>query len=92
MPATTITAALVDAADYTLWLSSFGSTTSLAADGNANGIVDAADYSVWRDHFGNHIPPGAGTGALAAVPEPSTAWLLSVGVCLAGLWAGKLRG
>ena len=82
----------VDAADYTLWLSSFGSSTSLAADGNANGIVDAADYSVWRDHFGNHIPPGAGAGGLAAVPEPSTALLLSVGVCLAGLWAGKLRG
>jgi hypothetical protein len=81
---------VVDAADYVLWQSSFGSTTSLAADGNANGIVDAADYSVWRDHFGNHIPPGA--GASAVVPEPSTALLLSVGVCLAGLWAGKLRG
>jgi PEP-CTERM motif len=81
----------VDNADYTLWQTSFGSTTNLAADGNGNQEVDAADYTVWRDNLGNHIPPGGGAGGSAAVPEPSTAALLFIGICLVGLRAGRLR-
>lgn len=42
----------VDAADHTVWVDSYGSTTLLAADGNDDGVVNAADYSVWRDHEG----------------------------------------
>jgi hypothetical protein len=82
---------LVDGADYNLWQSSFGSTTSLSADGNGNGVVDAADYSIWRDDFGKSIS-GPGAGASAAVPEPSAALLLVVGGCLLGLSAGRLKG
>ncbi len=42
----------VDAADYTVWSTAFGSTTELAADGNGNGVIDAADYTMWRDFLG----------------------------------------
>jgi len=43
----------VDAADYTVWRDTLGSTRLLNADGNGNNIVDAADYSVWHNHFGD---------------------------------------
>ena len=41
----------VDANDYGVWRSAFGSATILygsGADGNFDGVVDAADYVVWR--------------------------------------------
>jgi formylglycine-generating enzyme required for sulfatase activity len=63
----------VDAADYTLWRDTLGSTTNLAADGNGNHIIDSADYDIWKTNFGQHSP-----GADAAVPEPSTAALAVV--------------
>ena len=34
----------VDAADYTIWRHTLGSSTDLRADGNINGVVDADDY------------------------------------------------
>ncbi|MCA9188726.1 MAG: dockerin type I repeat-containing protein, partial [Planctomycetales bacterium] len=37
---------IVDAADYTVWKDTFGSSDDLIADGNGNGIVDAADYTI----------------------------------------------
>src|SRR5262249_16231081 len=51
----------VDAADYLVWKSTFGSMVAAGtgADGNSNGVVDLADYTVWRDHLGNTLPgPG----------------------------------
>src|SRR3954453_23194854 len=40
--------ATVDAADYPLWRKTLGSTSNLAADGDANGTIEQADYAFWR--------------------------------------------
>jgi hypothetical protein len=60
--------------DYSVWKTSYGSATNLAADGSNNHIIDAADYTVWRDHLGQT----AGSGSLSniTVPEPATMLLL----------------
>jgi hypothetical protein len=63
----------IDAADYSAWRTTFGSTTEPAPDGNRNAIVDAADYVIWRK-------ASAGLGATSGLsstgaPEPSTIWL-----------------
>lgn len=76
----------VDAEDYNLWRTTFGSTTELDADGNGNGIVDAADYVVWR----KDLDPGIlVSGAQApSVPEPSGLLIslltLTISAALAG--------
>jgi hypothetical protein len=71
----------VDAADYNVWRSTFGSQSDLRADGNGDGAVDAADYVMWRRHVSAAM--GAVTGA--ALPEPVlAAWLLAVPLLLAG--------
>jgi len=70
----------VDAADYSIWRDTLGSTTDLRADGSrtgaSSGVVDTADYEVWRRNFGRSAHTGA--GGLATVPEPATAWLVAV--------------
>jgi hypothetical protein len=72
----------VDAADYEVWRTAFGTTVprvGLWADGNRDGLVDAADFNVWRDHFVASIG--------VAVPEPSATVL----ACLAALWFSIAR-
>ena len=57
----------VDAADYTIWRDTLGSTTDLRANGDntgaSAGVIDQADYDFWLSHFGQ---TGAGAGAEAA--------------------------
>ncbi|MEX2169885.1 MAG: exo-alpha-sialidase [Pirellulales bacterium] len=67
----------VDAADYTAWRDSLGSTTNLAADGDGSGSVNQADYQLWKNQFGNQSASNANT----SVPEPS-AWRLLATGCL----------
>lgn len=69
---------VVDAADYTTWLDSRGSsylspTSSLRADGNGDGIVDEADLVIWQTNFGTASGAGSSpsTGS-GQIPEPST--------------------
>lgn len=65
---------IVDAADYSVWRDTLGSTTDLRADasgptvGTPNGIVDQADYTFWKSHFGNTLP-AAGSAATTSAPS-----------------------
>jgi hypothetical protein len=59
----------IDAADYSLWRGTFGSTSDLNADGNASGVVDAADYVVWRHQFALKTFQSSAAMTLP-VPEP----------------------
>jgi len=83
---------LVDAADYTLWRNSVGSTgTELPADvagpgGRPDGVVDQHDYLCWSANFGLSFTAGSAARAtLAAVPEPfaGVVWLSAL-VTMAG--------
>ena len=82
----------VDAADYTVWRDTFGSTTDLRANGNnigtSAGKIDNDDYLVWKSNFGTvAVGSGAGSGPLPAgtVPEPTSALLFSIGLAIAFL-------
>ena len=70
---------VVDAADYTVWRDTLGSTDDLRANGDNTGtsfgVVDEADYLAWRNNFGAVAGVGSVT-ADAQVPEP-TALLLA---------------
>jgi len=61
---------VVDAADYTIWRSGFGSQYTLD------------DYADWKTHFGQSAPSGAGS-ATARVPEPGAATLAFAAIFLA---------
>jgi len=61
---------IVDASDYYIWRTTFGSSRIIhgsGADGNYDGVVNASDYTIWRDNLG-----AGGSGASATVvPEPA---------------------
>jgi autotransporter-associated beta strand protein len=78
---------MVDAADYVVWRKNEGTTNVLPNDGGLGGTVGVAHFNLWRENFGNPMP-GGGSGANAAVPEPGTIALLTVGVLL---WGGSRR-
>jgi hypothetical protein len=80
----------VDAADYTIWRDTLGSTTDLRANGDNTGAsagkIDQADYLFWKANFGTHAGSGAAT---VIVAEPSTSLLLIFGCAVA--FAARLR-
>jgi hypothetical protein len=77
---------VVDGADFLLWQHEAGQSGGvLASDGNDDGVVDKADLTLWRDHFG---AGGASVSAVAAVPEPSSLFVLSLA---AAAFAGTQR-
>jgi hypothetical protein len=83
---------VVDAADYTVWRNSVGSTTDLAANGDntgtSQGVIDGADYLVWKNNFGEGSG-GTLNLAHAVVPEPTfVGGLLSM---LFGAWAVRSK-
>jgi poly(beta-D-mannuronate) lyase len=78
----------VDAADYVVWRKAYGQQVPAwsSADGNGDGVVDDDDFAVWTAAYGS---PAAGSGAVAAVPEPAA---LTGGVIgLAAIWLRRRR-
>jgi hypothetical protein len=60
---------IVNAADYSVWRNTLGSTTDSRADGTSattpgapDGVVDELDYAFWKANFGNVLQQGAGSG------------------------------
>ncbi|HVT29351.1 MAG TPA: dockerin type I domain-containing protein [Lacipirellulaceae bacterium] len=78
----------VDAADYTIWRKTLGSSTNLAADANLNSVVDALDFQLWRSNFEASESSGSGAIANVAVPEPAT-WLLVFIVVMVSIGARR---
>jgi len=61
---------IVDAADFSLWKDTLGSTVDLSADGNGNGVIDESDFTIWSRNFGNS------EGTSQTVPEPRVSPIL----------------
>lgn len=81
----------VNAADYTIWRDTLGSTSDLRANGDNTGAsankIDLADYAFWKAHFGEHNGSGAGGLASDVVPEPASVLLLLMGLLPVLLYA-----
>lgn len=90
---------VVNAADYSIWRDTLGSTTDLRANGNNSGasagVIDVADYTAWKSNFGKRAT-GLGAGSLAAeggaVPEPGIAALLVIATGMVLTSAPRRRG
>lgn len=84
---------VVDAADYTVWRDTLGSTTDLRANGDdtgaSAGLIDLADFNFWKAHFGEAAGSGSGGTANGAVPEPATSVLLML---VAAGWSFQRTG
>ena len=75
---------LVTGLDFLIWQRNFPLTgTGMKATGDANDDtnVDGADVVVWGNQFGAPPPASpASKSAVATVPEPSSCWMLSLGL------------
>lgn len=89
----------VDLDDHGVFVSTFGSTSDLRADGNGDGIINAIDFTVWRDSEELVFEPNAisaialatlPTAGGAAIPEPASA-LLTLGLLATGISSRRRR-
>lgn len=81
----------VDLADLAIWQSHFGDTLSVTpfqGDTDSDGDIDGTDFLKCQQNAHRSLPDSMGSG-LAAVPEPSAAFLAVAG--LAGLAAARDR-
>ncbi len=74
---------VVDAADYTVWRDTLGSSVLLTADGSGNGVIDSADYDLWASAFSVSAP-----AAVSAVCEPAGLSLVAL-LAFSGILAQK---
>lgn len=72
---------IVNAADYTLWRDTLGSTINLAADGNDDGVVNRLDYDIWKNNYGFTLQ--ATNSTTTAIPEPISSALALTAICFA---------
>ncbi|MEX2093761.1 MAG: hypothetical protein WD971_13840 [Pirellulales bacterium] len=90
---------VVDAADYTVWRDTLGSTFDMRANGDNSGasadLIDAADYAMWKAHFGETADSGLGAiraaCADAAIPEPAAFALAMMAAMLLSVRAKRGR-
>ena len=74
---------IVDAADYTIWRNTLGSSEILLADGDGSGTIDELDYQAWRQNYGAIDWASVASIPLShPVPVPATAWLAAWGLIL----------
>jgi hypothetical protein len=69
----------VTAGDYVVWRKVMSSGGTLSNETASPGTTDQADYDAWRANFGATSGSGASAGA---VPEPTSAALLLIGVAV----------
>lgn len=81
----------VDAADYTIWRDTLGSTSDLRADGDNSGDITAIDFGVWKDNFSPAATGGAALASGFVVPEPPHSLLAVSLLPLLACW-GRVRG
>ena len=77
---------IVDAADYTIWRDTLGSTTDFRADGNGDHVIDQLDYAIWKTHRGQVFSGMASIEVTGNVPEPDCMLM-----ALIGILAGKVE-
>lgn len=88
----------VDAADYTVWRDTLGSSSDLRANGDdtgeSAGVVDLADYDFWKLHFGESSSGGGSLERIAnaGVPEPMTQGLALIGFAIAIVAGPRVGG
>jgi hypothetical protein len=71
----------VDGADFLVWQNNFGTASGATwstGDFNGDGKVDGADFLLWQNNFGADYT-STSASVSAAVPEPATLTLLSLG-------------
>ena len=78
---------VTDAADYTVWRDTLGTTRVgdefIAADVNLDNVVNEADYDIWAADYGlSGVAPAA---PATTIPEPATLGLLACGAAGLGL-------
>ncbi|MEQ8838178.1 MAG: hypothetical protein RID07_15335, partial [Lacipirellulaceae bacterium] len=75
----------VDLADRAVWTNSFGSTTSLDADGNLDGVVNGADLLLWQQSRTEQA------NTTSAVPEPGASFMVFSLTMLHSIGTVRLR-
>jgi hypothetical protein len=82
---------VVDAADYSIWRDTLGSTVDRRADGDNSGMVNSPDYDIWAENFG--AMSGAGASGVAsnsqAAPEPASVTLMLMGAATLVAMVGR---
>ncbi len=66
---------VVDGLDFLEWQQRSGTTRNVSADGDGDGLVTGLDFLLWQQGQSASGPP-----ALNSVPEPSTLFLLTLGL------------